>query len=870
MDKKIFLDTKLHMPSVRQNHICRDILNNRLDEGLDKEHRIFLVSAPAGYGKTTLISGWLNRVECKYTWLSLDEYDNEPSKFICYLLEAVRKINKNFGSTIEGLMMASNLPTVKTVSLYIARELEQLQESFILVLDDYNVIQNNYINELLQKLFNLVSIRFVIITRKEPALTFSKWRVEDKLTELNARDLKFARAEIDGFFSRYFNLTLKEQSLEIIEKQTEGWVAGMQLIGLSLTNMESNREEALIKEISGNNRFITEYLMDEVLKNQDEQLRIFLNKTCILKEFNGELCEAVTGMKDSRTILQQLEKENLFIISLDDTNTWYRYHHFFSEFLRKNQEETEKVEICRIASLWCKQNGYTEAALEYALHAKDGETASYLVKDRAIELFHKGELKNLLALLNSDLLINKKKDGILEIYKAWCMLFTGEIDEASKIIHDLKNRRDVRSSPIISGMIKASAPYLLNNEDKVKALKDAEEAITLVEDEKDFFYFVALTALGHANALNGHTSTAAALHAKVHEGACKNGYYILEVTSLHDVAIYLNCMGKGREALALCEKTLERFHYHAGNYLPMGKIVYLSVGMLLYYSNKLEEAQKYLEEGIAVYRELGFAHWGGLGEWYLVLTLYNNGEKEKAFEIVYRLKAYYKEFKTSRIALFFDALEMELYHREGNYEKTSRWLKEPKTTFDKISGLSDINPYFTYLRVLISQKDYLTAQIALTEKEEILREEGRFGELITALLLSALVKKHLGMEDSALDCLREAVTLAAPEGYERIFLDEGSELLELVTKVRDTAPAFIDKICCSGVNNMNCLADPLRKRELEILKLIAEGLSNNEIAEILFITTGTVKWHINNMFSKLGVNKRTQAVVKARRLELIN
>lgn len=870
MDKKIFLDTKLQMPSVRQNHICRDILNNRLGEGLEKGHRVFLVSAPAGYGKTTLVSGWLDRLNCKYTWLSLDEYDNEPSKFICYLLEAVRKISKGFGSTIENLMLTVNLPAVKTVSLYMARELEQLQESIILVLDNYHIIHNNYINELMQKLINGVTMRLVIITRKEPELAFSKCRVEDKITELNARDLKFTKVEIEEFFSRYFKLNLKEQSLETIEKQTEGWAAGMQLIGLSLTNMEGNREDAFMKEFSGNNRFITEYLMDEVLKNQEEELRDFLNKTCILKEFNEELCEAVTGRKDSRSIIQKLEKENLFIISLDDTKTWYRYHPLFSEFLRSNQEETAIAEISRMAGQWCRKNGYTEAALAYALQAKDQETAVCLVKDRAIELFQKGEVKNLLTLLNSDLLVKKEKDGILEIYKAWCMLLTGEIDEARKIIHNLKHRKADINNPIITGMVKASAPYLLNNEDKVKALMEAEEAITYVADKKDYFYYVALTALGHAYALNGHTGTAAALHAKVHEGACKKGYRMLEVTSLHDVAFYLNCMGKGREALALCEKTLDRFKDQAGNYLPIGKIVYLSLGIRLYYSNKLEEAQKYLEEGIAVYRELGYAYLGGVGEWYFVLALYHNGEKEKAFDMVYRLKANYKNIKIARIALFFEALEMELFYREGNYEKVFRWLKEPKTTFDKISGLSDINPYFTYLRALISQKDFLTAQKALREKEEHLKEEGRFGELITVLLLSALVNKHLGLEDRALDCSREAVTLAAPEGYERLFLDEGGELLELVFKVRDTAPDFIDKICSSGINNMNSLTDPLRKRELEILKLIAEGLSNDEIAEILFITTGTVKWHINNMFSKLGVNKRTQAVVKARRLEIIN
>ena len=198
------------------------------------------------------------------------------------------------------------------------------------------------------------------------------------------------------------------------------------------------------------------------------------------------------------------------------------------------------------------------------------------------------------------------------------------------------------------------------------------------------------------------------------------------------------------------------------------------------------------------------------------------------------------------------------------------WLKEPGTAFDKVSGISDINPYFTYVRAMIAQKDFHKARMVLEEKEELLRREGRYGELITMLLLMARVKKHLGTEAAALDCVREAVAIAAPESYERYFLDEGSELLELVYKVRDTAPGFIDKLFRKETRKIHALVEPLKKREMEILKLIAEGLSNREIAEKLFITTGTAKWHINNIFSKLGVNKRTQAVDKARRLNIIS
>lgn len=523
MDKKFLLDTKLHMPSVRQNHISRDILNKKLDEGLDKEHKIFLVSAPAGYGKTTLISGWLSRVDYKYTWLSLDEYDNDPLKFISYLLAAVRKINKRFGLMIEDLMSAPKLPGAETVGLYMARELEQVQEPFILVFDDYHVINNTYINELLQRLLDSISPRLVIITRKEPSLALSRRRVEDKITELNSTDLKFTSSEIRGFFSRYFNLVFDDDMLKIVENQTEGWAAGMQLTGLSIKKMEKTQAKSFMKEFNGNNKFITDYLMDEVLKSQEEQIRVFLNRTCALKKFNGELCDAVTGIKDSRKIIKRLETENLFIISLDDTHTWYRYHQLFSEFLSTGLDEDLKAEICRKASSWCKKHGFIEEALEYALEAKDAEAVANLVKDNAMKLFLKGELMTLLSWIKLVAAIKKEKESTLEIYKAWCLLLTGEIDEANIVIDSLEYIAENSNNPLLAGIVKAFAPFILNSEDNERSLKDAEEALASMKDKHEFFYYTALVALGHANGLNGHSGKAADLHSKVQEAVRRKG-----------------------------------------------------------------------------------------------------------------------------------------------------------------------------------------------------------------------------------------------------------------------------------------------------------------------------------------------------------
>jgi LuxR family maltose regulon positive regulatory protein len=280
-------------------------------------------------------------------------------------------------------------------------------------------------------MFDSISLRVVIVTRKEPSFALSRWRVEDKITELNSTDLKFSGEEIKEFFSRYFSLAFDEDMLKIVERQTEGWAAAMQLTGLSIKNMGKAQAECFIKDFSGNNRFITDYLMDEVLDSQEEQIRTFLNRTCVLKKFNRELCDAVADFQDSGKIIDRLEKDNLFIVSLDDSHTWYRYHHLVSELLRTGMDENQKIELCRKASQWCRKNDFIEEALEYAMEAKDGEMAASLVKDEAAELFQKGELKTLLSWLNSISAIKKEKDGILEIYKAWCLLITGEIAEAN-------------------------------------------------------------------------------------------------------------------------------------------------------------------------------------------------------------------------------------------------------------------------------------------------------------------------------------------------------------------------------------------------------------------------------------------------------
>ena len=870
MDNKLILNTKLYIPPVRQNQICRELPNKKLEESCLNGHGIILISAPAGYGKTMLISEWIRGSSRNCTWLSLDEYDNDPVRFINYLIAAIQETNACFGKSIEERMASPKLPDLESIASYMIRELEQVEEPLILVLDDYHLISNDYIHGLVEKLLDsaVQNITIVILTRKDLPFMLSKWRARDRITELKARDLKFEAKEVKAFFEKNFDIYFDDDTLKVVEERTEGWAAGLQLIGLSMKHMGEAQARDFIKAFKGNSRFIIDYLLEEVLRRQAEHVREFLIKTCVLKRFNTELCDAVTGMS-SRSIIDQLESENLFVVSLDDSRTWYRYHHLFSEFLQTWLEEDEKADIRKKAGLWFNENGFAEEALEYALEAKDGAAAESVVKHEAERFFRSGDLKTLLSWSNSVLKIKKECDPVIEAYRACCLLTAGEIREGYCLIEGLEANGKIKNNPLILGMIRAFLSVFYLGIDIDKAIQQAEEAIVLSKDLDEFFYLGALLAKGQALLKKGELAKAAVLLAEVYEKTSGKGYRFVEMGALINLVFSLNFMGKRGEALALCEEALVVHGNQTGKRLPISREIHISIGMLLYYNNKLDEARYYLESGIAYCGEIELAHMKGLGDRFYVLSLYHEGEKAKAFEMIHRLKAQAKNLDIQYVDLSFEALEIELHLMEKNHKKVEDWLNSLGRTFEKVSPAPDTYDYYTYLRALISQGRLQEAEAGLLEKEKVARAGSGHGVLITLLLLEALVQKRTGEENKALKCVEEALTLAAPEGYIRYFLDEDEEILELVHKARYAAPQFVDQLVKKEEREVFGLKKPLTNREVEILELIAAGLSNDEIAAKFYIATGTVKWHIKNIYEKLEVSKRTQALRRARQLSII-
>ncbi len=872
MDYSNYLTTKLYMPPIKNSHVSREALINKINEGKDRGHKVILVSAEAGYGKTTFVSEWISKLNQSYVWLSLDKYDNDSVTFINYLIFAIRKIDASFGSLMENIMSSPRLPGVNVISSYLIAELSKLKENFILIFDDYQIITNTYIHKLIQRLIdsNVQNLFTVIITRRDPPFTLSMWRAKDILTELGPDDLRLQTEEIQEFFEKKFALCFEDKSLEILEGRTEGWVAALQLIGLSLMNKNiEQQEKSLIERLNGNNRLIADYLMEEVFKRQNVQIRTFLKMTGILKSFNEELCNTVTGIDSSRQIIEQLERENLFIAPLDSNRNWYRYNHLFSEFLSAGLDKKLRTEVLVRASKWCKANGFIELAAEYALEAKDSEMILSLVSQVTLKYLNDGAIKKLLELLNSMRKICGKTDADIGICRAWCLFIIGETAEAYKALKELNSNSEIIDSNIL-GKIKALEAVIYASTNMSKAYLFAMDAVNILRDGSRVFYNIALRTLGLVKKSAGEITQAAAVFKEIIDGVGHKRYGLIELSAFSNYADCLIAMGRRQEAQHLCEELIDEYTDEYGNLLPMAKMVYLPMGVCLYMANELERAKSYIHEGINLCEEMKLMCTICNAEGVYIKLLYALNEKNTAFKKVYKYKSLSRGPGLLGTLVLLEAIENDLNIREKNNVSVLKWIKTVEGVVNDTQYPYYRSVILAYVRALIAQERFTEAADKLTVEESTARKDGRYEQLITILILSALIKKCCNDENKALEYISEALQIAAPEGYIRSFLDESQDVMPLVRKVRYISPDFVDQL--NKHKNMEQdgeLIENLKDKEHEIIELIAEGMSNNEISSKLYITTGTVKWYINKIYAKLGVNKRTQAVKKARQLGII-
>jgi LuxR family transcriptional regulator, maltose regulon positive regulatory protein len=893
------LRTSLHIPQLHEGLITRTILLDRVDLAL--KFPLILVCAPAGFGKTTLLSQWVagrNELRGRVAWVSLESHC-DTHRLWTYIITALEEIQAGIGDSTLTLLELPQ-PPIYTILRTLVNEIAEVADDLVLILDDFHHVDDPAAYSALTFFIDHLpsNLKLVIASRVQPPLPLARWRAGNQLYELREDDLRFNMAEVATFFNENKGLNLSTEEIAALEVRTEGWIAGLQLAALSMKDFDDKSKHNFVSTFTGSQRYILDFLVEEVLQRQPDHIKTFLLKTALLDRLNGSLCNATTGQADGQAILEHLERANMFTIALDQERQWYRYHHLFRDVLRHELQRMlpgEVVDLHRRAAAWYNRAGLTDDAIYHACTAHALDEAIPLIESVINTAWSRGEVRKIIEWLGKvppgDLVLHPN----LTVYYIRALLHGGQMNFAEQRLREteagLRARLDGQSNEKDRWYLGAICAFrsliAAVSDEPASALELGHEALRLLPAEDVASRVYAINSLGTSHFYLGDLAEAVQALGEGSEQARKAGSLFPMFAGAAYQAEAMICQGQLKRAGGILQHALDQGeipNQSTRAWLPAASYVCVVFSKLLYEWNRLEEAERYLTEAVELGQQLalGSVLWSA---YHILLHIkFVHGNQEGALDMIQQATHYRHTHSLPVPARLMEAMQARACLRLGYLADAERWAHTCGEDQAPSPGIVREFEIMTLARLHLLQGRPGPALALLERLLPLATSAGHQGRVIEILMLIALAQEALGT--AAVETLHAALKLAEPEGYVRIFVDEGQPMEALLHQAlaQGVMPDYVEQLLAAfPANNTRSsstavlpvraaaseLIELLSERELEVLQLMAGGASNQDIAGSLIIAFTTAKKHVSNIIRKLGVDNRTQAVAKGRELGLV-